>query len=477
MLAGLALPHKGNHHLRRVHQHRDSDHVPRDSQHEHKSHAIRHSRKHLTTTGALRENVPSPLQDFVLVSGSPLFHERPKASDSKSNATEVTVQSAKDVKVSPTNQTLSTLQGSGPIASQAEESNQLPKQEQKQPSNSTMTTSGPISEQVHENGITQHVSPASKTPFKQPKEFATAGLSKGKDQQKPINGSTTNAPSLLLTLQAPKNSSSDIQIGLTTHGKGNATATGVDLGKDNQGANASLAIDTVTINGNKGNGDESTDSSSEVKIDLKGNQTNTAIAADLKLEGQSQKPGSGNFPFNVPGIRNYGNERGENTGNNGTTSNKQLTDKENVKEDAKSGKSENTKNNGTIANKHLTDKENLGPNCHWKTTTGKNGDTITSVSCSGEFKKPDDHKGEMESVAKISLHGGSSESKQTPAENTSVPAGTAGADKEMHEQSKCGDSILNKYVNINKRAVIKKYTKRALCATWREVPYKSNNKP
>lgn len=369
VLTGFAVPHR-EHHTRSQHQ-RDDHQAPHDSQLDQKTPAKHHLSKHRSTTGAQRETVPSPLQDFVLVSGSPLFHERPRARDAK-------------------NQTLPT----------AAETNQLPKQEQKQPSdlsnNSTTITSGPESEQKHENGTAQQQPPATKPDFKHPKEFANAGLSKEKEQPKSVNSSTTNEPTLPLTLQAPKDSSSGVGIGVATQGN-----TSVDQGKAAHGENASLALNTIST-GKKGEGEAGTSSSVEIKGGRKENQTTTLIAADVK----NQKP---HFPFNITGIRNYGKEK---TDNKEPEPNKQLTDRE----------------------KKLGLDQILGPNCHWKTTTGKNGEKITSVSCSGEFKKPDDHKVGMDKEGKPSPPGESAEGKEAPTGNTSISE-TAGDEKKMQEQS------------------------------------------
>ena len=224
-MESLAIPHKRHHHHGRGHHQSDRHHVSHDSQLDHKSHAEHHSSKHRTTTGAQRENVPTPLQDFVLVSGSPLFHERPRNSDSKSNATEGTIQNKSDQKVSQglgnaANQTVATVQGQVSFNSQTAGANQLPKQEQNQPSDlsktATTTTSGPVSEQLHENGASQQLSLAPNAALKHPKEFAATGLNKEKGEQIPVNGSSTNAPTLLLTSGAPNNSSGDIKIGLHT---------------------------------------------------------------------------------------------------------------------------------------------------------------------------------------------------------------------------------------------------------------------
>ena len=414
-MASLAIPHKRHHHHGRGHRQSDRHHVSHDSQLDHKSHAEHHSSKHRTTTGAQREKVPTPQQDFVLVSGSPLFHERPRNSDSKSNVTEGTIQNKNDQKVSQglentANQTVSTVQGQVPFDSQTAGANQLPKQEQNQPSDlsktATTTTSGPVSEQLHENGASQQLSLAPNAALKHPKEFAATGLNKEKGEQIPVNGSSTNAPTLLLTSGAPKNSSGDIKIGLNTQGK--TFANNVDQGKIASGTNASLAINFVTTEQKKVNGNDSANTSSEMaKITTKGNQTKT-FAADVKPEGGNQHPGVGNFPFNIPGVRNYANKT--------------------------------TESKGVELNKLMTDKENLGPNCHWKTTTGENGQKITSVSCSGEFKKPNDNKIGIDIAGKNPLPGDSSESKQTASGNTLVSV-SGENEQGMHEQSKCAERI------------------------------------
>lgn len=405
MIASLAIPHKRHRHHGRGHHQSDRHQVSHDSQLDHKSHAEHYSSKHRTTTGAQRENVPTPLQDFVLVSGSPLFHERPRNSDSKTNATEGTIQNKSDQKVSQglenaANQTLPKVA----------ETNQLPKQEQSQPSDlsktATTTTSGPVSEQLHENGASQQLSLAPNAALKHPKEFSATGLNKEKGEQIPVNGSSTNAPTLLLTSGVPKNSSADTTIGLHTQGK--TFTNTVDQGKIAPGTNASLAISPFITEQKKVNGNGGANTSSEMaKITPNGNQTKT-FAADVKPEGESQNPGVGNFPFNIPGVRNYANKT--------------------------------TESKGAELNKLMTDKENLGPNCHWKTTTGENGQKITSVSCSGEFKKPNDNKIGMDIAGKNPLPGDSSESKQTAPGNTLVSV-SGGNEEGMHEQSECAERV------------------------------------
>ena len=401
-MAGLAVPHERHHHHSRGRHQSDRHQVSHDSQLDHKSHPEHHSSKHRTTTGAQREKVPTPLQDFVLMSGSPLFHERPRVSDSKINATEGTIQNKEDLKVpsqgqgNVANQTAPKVQGKVHLANHTEEANQLPKQEQNLPSdlskNATSTTSGPVSEQLHENGAAQQFSPAPNAALKHPKEFAVTGLNEEKGQQ---------ISTLQLNSGATKNSSSDITIGPNTQGK--TFANGVDQGKIPPGTNASLAINPIAKEHKKVNGNGGANITSEMeKIAPKENQTKT-FAADVKPEAESHNQGVGNFPFNIPGVRNYENKT--------------------------------TENKGVESSKLLIDKETLGPNCHWKTTTGENGKKITTLSCSGEFKKPNENKIGMDIAGKNPLPGDSSESKQTGPENTlvSVPGGH---EEGRHVQSK-----------------------------------------
>ena len=177
VLLGLSIPHKSHHG-----QHNRPGHKHQDRHFSQKSHA-----KHRTATGVLRASVPAPLQDFVLVSGSPLFHERPRAADSKNNSTETLA-----------NQTASNVQG--PLGSQAVEANQTPKQGQKQPgdlsANSASLTSGAILEQKQENS-TQSTKPA----FKSPKEFAATGLGKEGEKEKETSAtSASKGPTVMFNL-------------------------------------------------------------------------------------------------------------------------------------------------------------------------------------------------------------------------------------------------------------------------------------
>ena len=113
------------------------------------------------------------------------------------------------------------------------------------------------------------------------------------------------------------------------------------------------------------------------------------------------KQGAGIFPFNIPGVQNYGKEK---SGNKGGESIKQMTDKD------------------------------IGPNCHWKSTLNENGKVVTTVSCLGEFKNPEGVKGGMDKAEKTpSIEKGG----ETP-ENVSL-SGDSGDRKKMVEQSKANN--------------------------------------
>ena len=405
----LTLPHKGHH--------------KKEDLHGHKLHA-RHHAKHPVATGAQRQTVPSPLQDFVLLSGSPLFHERPRASDSKTNTTKVTTPAAKDQKASQetqgnlaaVNQTLSKLPGLEPLPSQ-----QGKAMEQHQESGGPADHSG--TGQVQGNGTVQHTLPESKESSKHPSAFVQEmaqkikeGLSKGKDQEKPNNGTNSTAPSVAITLETPANtnSSNGVMISL-----GNNTLNNAGQEKTT-GQNVSTKIVTISVNGQTAGKNVKTNSSSVVEIGPKENQTNTSIAADVKPDqSKNPKPGVEKFPFNIPGARHYGNEKND---SKVVETTKQITDKE------------------TKLGLH----ENLGPNCHWKTTKGANGAVITSVACSGEFHKPEKSKGGLDEAGmkpppkNVSKTGTEENlgSKQMTAKNTSVLE-TGVGEKETHMQSKC----------------------------------------
>ena len=346
MLAVLAISPKGHG------RHGKGQNSPNDSQLNHKSHAKHRSSKHRTATGALRENVPSPLHDFVLVSGSPLFHERAKASDTKINATaQATAQEEN-------------------VANPSQTESKLPNLGQNQPS-------VVVSEQAHENGTPQQQSPESNMALKHPKEFAKEGLNAGENQGKIVNSGSINAPTLQETLpEGPKNPTSQTEIGANT------------------------PINPIAENEKNVNENKATDASTETaKIAPIVNHANN-IATGVK-------PAAGNsgFPFNTPGIQNFGKEK--------------------------------TGNNESEPNKQLTDNQNLGPNCHWKTTTGDNGEKITSLSCSGEFRRPINGTAGMENVGKIPVSGDSSAIKEAPHENILAAETTEGEEKPK-EQSKCG---------------------------------------
>ncbi|KAJ7374910.1 hypothetical protein OS493_005268 [Desmophyllum pertusum] len=319
VIEGLTIPHRGHHKKDNVHSDTHASHGSqlRRKQHVHVRH---HSPQH--ATGAQRETVPSPVQDFVLLSGSPLFHERPRASDSKTNSTEATTPFAKS--------------------------------DQKEPlqTAANQTISKEIAQKI--------------------KEGVAAG--QGKDQEKLVNSTNSNAPTITLETPAKANSSSGIVIGI-----GNASlGAKLNVGQEKTtGENASIV--TISLNGHEQkpdfSGHDKTNSTSVIEIGGKENHANASLAADIKPESQNQKPGVEHFPFNIPGLRHYGNEKND---NKAAEAPKPITEKE-------------TK---------LGPHENLGPNCHWKTSKGATGADITSVSCSGEFHKPEESKGGLDEAGK-----------------------------------------------------------------------------
>lgn len=110
------------------------------------------------------------------------------------------------------------------------------------------------------------------------------------------------------------------------------------------------------------------------------------------------KQGAGNFPFNIPGVQNYGKEK---SGNNGGEPLKQMTDKD------------------------------IGPNCHWKSSLNENGKVVTTVSCLGEFKNPEGSKSGLDKAEKTP----SIEKGGEKPENVSL-SGDSGDGKKIVEQSK-----------------------------------------
>lgn len=417
MLKVLAEPHKGHHKNNALHGDRHKGHEVRYLRHN--THGGHRAIKHAVATGAQRETVPSPVQDFVLVSGSPLFHERPRASDSKPNATLSTTQEAKDQKApqltqgnnTAANQTLAKVLGQGPLSSQTTETTQ-----QKQEPSSFTDTSG--TGQVHGNGTQQQSLQESAASSKPSPAFVQElaqkikeSLDKGKDQGKKENGTQSSTPAVSITLKTPgkTNASSGIVIGLE-----NKPLTNAEQGKPS-GQNASVKVVKLLVTG------QNTNSSSLATNGRKGNQTSTTTAADMKPENKN--PSVGNFPFNLPGIRNVGNETNDNKGAELTN---QMTEKD----------------------KKLGLHENLGPNCHWKTTKGANGAVITSVACSGEFHRQEGSKGGLDEAVKKPHPGDASKvgpkessSKQLSAENASVSE-TGEGEKEIHMQSKSGRELL-----------------------------------
>lgn len=415
VLQGFTIPHKG---------HRKKDVVHSDRRTEHGSHARHHSH-HPVAIGAQRQTVPSPLQDFVLLSGSPLFHERPRASsDSKTNATKITTPPAKDQKAlqetqgngAAVNQTIFKLQGPEPLPSQ-------PAQATEQHQENVVLPGGPTDQsgtgQVKGNAtIEQNTLLAeSKEPPKVPSTLVQEltqkikeSLKQEKDQEKTINGTTSGTPSLAITLETPANASSSGGVMISL---GNNT-----IGQEKPNSYASYKAVKISVNGQSDGKNGSTHRLSVAENVQNGNPSNVSVVSDVKPDlSQIHKPSEKNFPFNIPGVRNYGKETNESQAVEGP---KQITDKE------------------TKLGLH----ENLGPNCHWKTTKGANGAVITSVACSGEFHKPEEKVGGLDEAGNkpppknISTIGAEESlgSKQMTAKNISLSE--TGGSKETRMQSK-----------------------------------------
>lgn len=404
VIEGLTLPHKGHHHKKNdLHGDRSTAH---GSKHQHKPHARHHSPAHVAAIGAQRETVPTPLQDFVLLSGSPLFHERPRASEIKANTTDsiteaVTGHNAPQEtqeKEAAVNQTITKLQAPESLAN-------TPMEAIQQHQESGGITDQPKTDQKQVNGTEQHpITESSETPSALPQEWLQKmkeGLGQGNDQEKLINSTIPKAPGVAITVKthARPISSSGLTISL-----GNNSLASGDQGNP-IGENASSKIVTIAMNGqNTGTEYKSTS--------LKENQTDATVASNIKPELENQNIGVGHFPFNIPGVRNYGNGKND---SKVAEASKLITDKE-------------TK---------LALHENLGPNCHWKTTKGANGAVITSVACSGEFHKPEaDNKGGLGEAGQKPGQGERFGSEQTSAKLLTSPMKLEGGEKEMQLQSK-----------------------------------------
>ena len=405
VLAGLALPRKGHHHRAKSRHHHDKYAMKsHGTQHHHKKHSGHHYTKHRTTVGAQRGNVPSPSQDFVLVSGSPLFHERPRSGDGKINATEESImrpmEENKQLKMAQAS-TFQKAEGQETLASHTKEETQQPKQEEiSRPINSKNTTaisSLTESEQIPANGSAGQAF----KPFKHPSEYATAGLNEEKSQENPgmstIN-STTPPHVINVALHFPKNSSSEVETSTSVSKPWRTSekpeASSATMGGNNNFLSNQLKQSPLSANLAKTSNEGST------SIAPNSNQT-SATNYNSKPEGQQQSQKGENFPFNIPGIRNFGNDKARNEG-------------------AKPGK-------------HLTD--NLGPNCHWKITEGKNGENVTSLSCSGEFSKSEQQKFGFAKYGNSGPATNMTESKESPSELLLLPK--PGGDQK--EQSKCND--------------------------------------
>lgn len=414
VLEGFTIPHKG---------HRKKDVLHSNRRKEHGSHERHHSH-HPVAIGAQRQTVPSPLQDFVLLSGSPLFHERPRASsDSKTNITQITTPPDKDQKAlqetqgngAAVNQTLFKLLGPEPLSSH-------PAQATEQHQENVVLPGGPTDQsgtgQVKGNGAEQNKLPAeSKEPLKAPSTFVQElvqkikeSIKQGKEQEKPTNGTNSGAPSVAITLETPDNASSSGGVMTSLGNK--------PISQENPTSYASYKAVNLSSNGQSDGKNDSIHRLSVAENFQKENPSNVPVAWDVKPDlSQNPKPSEKKFPFNIPGVRNYGKATNESQAVEGL---KQITDKE------------------TKLGAH----ENLVPNCHWKTTKGGNGAVITSVACSGEFHRPEDKEGGLDEAGnkpppkKFSTTGvlESLGSKQMTAKNISTSE-TGGA-KESHMQSK-----------------------------------------
>ena len=411
MIEGLTLPHKGHHHKKNdLISDKSTAH---GSRHQHKPHATHHSPAHVVATGAQRETVPTPLQDFVLLSGSPLFHERPRASDIKANTTDATAAAATDQKatqethekVAAVNQTNVKLQGPEPLSNQPAEAIQ----QHQEPGG---TTDQLKTEQKQETGMELHPI----TDFEESSQTLPAlaqelpqkmkeGLNQGKDQEKLTNATNSKAPGLAITVKTPARPTSPSGLTISL---GNNSLANSDQGNPT-GENASNKIVTIAVNGQNVGTNYKTTSRKE-------NQTDISVASNIKPESENQNMGVGHFPFNIPGVRNYGNGKNDSKVAEAT---KVITDKE----------------------MKLGLHENLGPNCHWKTTKGANGAVITSVACSGEFHKPEaDNKGGLGEAGQKPGQG----LRFGSAKLLNSPMKTEVGEKEMQLQSKCMMRTLSK---------------------------------
>ncbi|XP_068724150.1 uncharacterized protein [Montipora capricornis] len=388
VLAGLALSHKEHHRHGKGRHHKGRHQVSYDLQSHHKVQAKHKSLKHGTTVGAQRGNVPSPLQDFVLVSGNPLFHERPRNSDTKTNATEESTTKAMEEKTPPqidwgAPSVFRKPEGQSPLASHKEEANEQPKQEENRPSDSKNTTATVASELqlIHGNGTaSQEINP-----FKYPEQNIKAGMNQEKNKENHELGNVTS--------QTPKNTSSEAisSVSLSNSWKNPNTETNpTTWGSDNYFVKLKQNLLST----------DWTKAAKAASGALLPKTNKTMNATDEKPEAQKQNEGGEHFPFNIPGVRNYGKEK--------------------------------TENEGAKLGKHLT--ENLGPNCHWKITKGNNGENVTSLSCSGEFTKPEEQRFAFEKTDKNEPLTNVSGSKETSSENFLLPK-TGGEQKESHEES------------------------------------------
>ena len=423
-IQGLTLPHKSYHHHKKIDLLSDRS-TAHGSKHQHKPHARHHSSTHIVATGAQRETVPTPLQDFVLLSGSPLFHERPRASDVKNNATDAVAAPATDQKVpqenqekvAAVNQTILKLQGPETLSNQPGEAN---KQHQESGGNTDQLKT----EQKQANGTEPHPPTESKESSKTRPAFAQEllqkmkeGLNQGKDQAKQTNGTSSNAPGVAITFKTPAGPTppSGVTISL-----GNKSLANGDHGKlaEENGPNKVI---TIAMNGQTVGTNVKTNSSSMIDIGRKENQANASETSNIKPESENQNITVGHFPFNIPGVRNYGNGKND---SKVVEASKLITDKE------------------TKLGLH----ENLGPNCHWKTTKGANGAVITSVACSGEFHKPEaGNKGGLEGAVQKPGQEERFGSKHASDKILTSSMKTEGGEKEVQLQSKCEMTTLGKH--------------------------------
>ena len=356
-MKSLSLPHSGH---KKIHSHNARG---KEGTFHSKKSETKH-RKHQPTIGAPRQMVPSPLQDFVLLSGSPLFHERSKASDNIFNASDTNGQhqiGGED----------NYRQGAGGSQTPAptKEHGQFPGQVTPHDQQGVSQTTSPTSQghgQYPRPGQTSQTiqTPGQKTPSTHghdlsawPPASASENQEPGKGQEQQEGGGSdqgTNQKQTAMngTVQLLSEANRAKAVRNTTSASSQSNITQV---------NAAVQITNLTVNGQRFGG------SGIISLGQNADRNNASNAApNLKIALQGENPASGHFPFNIPGVRHYG---GDKTGDHGN-------------EDI-------GKDHGKVGLE-----QNLAPHCHWKSTQGKDGSVITSVACSGEFSTSEGSKTE-----------------------------------------------------------------------------------